>query len=81
MTPEEIKTKVRAFLLKYIKKPDIKDDEDYFASKLINSLFAMQLVMFVEKEFKIKVEDKDLEIKNFNSIDSVSGLITRKLTS
>ncbi|MBF0466405.1 MAG: acyl carrier protein [Nitrospirae bacterium] len=79
MTPEEIKTKVRAFLLKYIKKPDLKDDEDYFASKLINSLFAMQLVMFVEKEFKVKVEDKDLDIKNFNAIDSISSLVTRKL--
>ncbi|MBF0518248.1 MAG: acyl carrier protein [Nitrospirae bacterium] len=79
MTPEEIKTKVRAFLLKYIKKPDLQDDEDYFASKLINSLFAMQLVMFVEKEFKVKVEDKDLDIKNFNSIDSISSLVTRKL--
>ncbi|MBF0318988.1 MAG: acyl carrier protein [Nitrospirae bacterium] len=79
MTLDEIKAKVKPFLFKYIKKPDLKDDEDFFASKLINSLFAMQLVMFIEKEFKIKVEDNDLQIKNFNSIDSISALVTGKL--
>lgn len=78
MTLDDIKTKVKPFLFKYIKKPDLKDDEDFFASKLINSLFAMQLVMFIEKEFKLKVEDNDLQIKNFNSIDSISGFVATK---
>ncbi len=79
MTTDEIKEKVRSFLLKFIKNHDLKDDEDLFASRLLNSLFAMQLVLFVEKEFTIKIENQDLDIKNFSSVNAISGLIDRKV--
>ena len=75
---EEIKTKIRAFLERYFRTRDLPDDEDFFASGVVNSLFAMQLVMFVEREFDLKVEDEDLDISNFNSVDAISGFIERK---
>ncbi len=77
-TNEETKEKIRVFFGNYIKKNDIQDDEDIFATKLITSLFAMQLVLFVEKEFKIKVENQDLDLKNFNSVNAITGFIERK---
>ncbi|MBF0450068.1 MAG: acyl carrier protein [Candidatus Magnetomorum sp.] len=78
MNENEAKEKIRHFLVKFIKKFDLKDDEDIFESRLVNSLFAMQLVLFVEKEFKIKVENKDLDLKNFNSINSIFTFIDGK---
>ncbi len=75
----ENKEKIREFLVKYIKKNDLKEDEDIFATKLVNSLFAMQLVMFVEKGFGIKVENEDLDLKNFNSINAITEFIDRKV--
>lgn len=78
---EETKEKIRAFFGKYIKKKDIEDDEDIFGTKLVTSLFAMQLVLFVEKEFKIKVENQDLDLKNFNSVNAITGFIERKAAS
>ncbi len=74
-----IKAKLRDFILGYINHPGLKDDDNYFATRLINSMFAMQLVMFVEKEFAIKVESADLEINNFCSINAIAGLVERKL--
>lgn len=80
MIAETNKEKVRAFLLRFIHKPDLCDDEDIFALGFVNSLFAMQLVLFVESEFNITVENDDLEIENFNSVNAITGLIERKMS-
>jgi methoxymalonate biosynthesis acyl carrier protein len=72
------KDKIRAFILTTVRKPDLGDDEDIFVLGLVNSLFAMQLVMFVENEFGLKVEDEDLEVDNFKSVDAIAGLVERK---
>lgn len=72
------KDRIRAFILSTVRKPDLADGDDIFALGLVNSLFAMQLVMFVEKEFGLKVEDEDLEVDNFKSVDAIAGLVERK---
>jgi len=78
MASAEIKEKTRAFLGKFIQSNHLEDDKDLFASGLLNSLFAMQLVLFVEKEFGIKVENEDLDLKNFNSLNAIAGFVQRK---
>jgi len=78
MEISDIKKKIKGFLEKYIKKVDIDEDEDIFQSRLVNSLFAMQLVLFVEKEFKIKAGNEDLDLKNFSSINAIADFVTRK---
>jgi len=78
---QEIKTKIRAFLERHFRTCNLQDDEDFFAAGVVNSLFAMQLVMFVEREFGLKVEDEDLDISNFNSVDAINGFIERKNSS
>lgn len=75
---EEIKTKVRAFLGRYFRKHELQDDEDIFALGFVNSLFAMQLVMFLEKEFGIRIDNKDLDLNNFRTINTIAGLIESK---
>jgi len=79
MNADEIMEKTKNFLGKFIKVEEIQADEDLFAAGLLNSLFAMQLVLFVEKEFNCKVENDDLDLKNFNSINAIVSLITRKV--
>lgn len=75
---EEIKGEIKKFLAKYFKKREIEDDEDIFALGFINSLFAMQLVMFLEKEFQIKIENKDLDLNKFKTINSIVNLVSSK---
>jgi acyl carrier protein len=60
---------------------DLKDDEDIFALGFINSLAALQLVQFLEKEFGIAVEDEDLDLDNFRTLNSMDELLERKLMS
>jgi methoxymalonate biosynthesis acyl carrier protein len=74
----EIKTKIRQFLARFFQNYDLRDDEDIFALGFVNSLFAMQLVLFVEQEFQISVGNEDLNIDNFRTIQALTGLIQRK---
>ena len=75
---DEPKEKIRAYFARLFRNADLQDDTDIFASGYINSLMAMQLVMFVEKEFHFTIDDEDLDLKNFNSINAISGLIKRR---
>jgi methoxymalonate biosynthesis acyl carrier protein len=78
---DEMKTKIKAFLGRFFRKHELGDDEDIFTLGFVNSLFAMQLVMFLEKEFAVKVDNKDLDFDNFRTINAIAALVTRKLAS
>lgn len=78
MTTEAIKTKTKEFMSKFFQNHDLKDDDDIFALGFVNSLFAMQLVMFVEKEFDMTVDDEDLNIDNFRTLNAIAALVERK---
>lgn len=75
---ENNKNKIKAFLGRYIKIQDLDDDKNIFDLGLVNSLFSMQLVMFLEKEFNIKVENNDLNIDNFSTVNKLTDFIERK---
>lgn len=75
---QDIQAKTRAFLAKYIQNVDLQDDQDIFEMGFVNSLFAMQLVLFVESEFSIALDNEDLDIDNFRSVNAITDLIQRK---
>lgn len=81
MSTAEIKVAIRTFLTKYLRNNQPGDDQDIFALGLVNSLFAMQLVNFVEKEFGISVEQEDLEIENFSTINAITSLVQNKISA
>jgi acyl carrier protein len=78
MSTDEIKQKTKSFLTGNFKYLELNDDDDIFSLGLANSLFAMQMVMFVEKEFRLTVADDDLLIDNFRSVNAVLNFVTRK---
>ena len=75
---EEHKKKLKEFLSRYLRVTDFKDEDDIFALGFVNSLFAMQLVTFIENQFLITVEDEDLDLTNFNSVNAMACFIDRK---
>jgi len=76
---EEIRGKVRGFLSRFFRQHELQDDEDIFSLGFVNSLFAMQLVMFLEKEFNLVIDNKELDLNNFRTIDSIVTLIYNKV--
>ena len=75
------KEKIRAFLARFFRDHVLADDEDIFASGYVNSMFAMQLVQFVEGEFGLAVESEDLELDNFRTVNAIVALVERKLAA
>lgn len=55
------------------------NDDNIFELGLVNSLFAMQLVMFLEKEFDIEIENEDLNLKTFSTVNNMKAFIESKL--
>lgn len=74
----DIKQQVREFVSRFVRGHALSDDENIFATGFVNSMFAMQLVNFVETTFGITVESDDMDIENFQSIDAISALVERK---
>ena len=74
-----MKEKIREFLGRYFEERDVKDNDNIFELGLVNSLFAMQLVNFVEQEFDITVENEDLDLDNFKDINSILSLVESKM--
>lgn len=73
-----IESDVRNFLGKYVSDPEINADLDLFASGMVSSLYAMQLVLFVEKEYGIQVANEDLDYENFKSVNAIVTFINDK---
>lgn len=79
MTTQTIESTLRAFFAAAFPERTLGAHEDIFALGFGNSLFAMQLVEFVEHEFDVRIEDDDLDIDNFRSILTLAAFVTRKL--
>ena len=78
MTEDQIRASVKEFIGRFFRNRDLRYDEDIFAAGFVNSMFAMQLVNLVEREFGIAVEDEDLDLANFSTIDAIAALVERK---
>ena len=72
-----MKEEIRAFLEENKKTGGIKDDEDLFKKGYVNSLFALQLVIFLEATFKIRIKNKDITEDNFRTINNICETVSR----
>lgn len=72
---EESGALIREFITSRYPQTRIADDEDIFSLGFINSLFAMELVMFIEKTFAITISNSDLQIQNFRTVNAMVALV------
>ena len=73
-----VKPAIHAFLDGFFGDKSLRDDEDMFATGYVNSMFALQLVQFVEGEFGVTVDSDDLELDNFRTVSSIASFVERK---
>ncbi|MFF4924081.1 acyl carrier protein [Kitasatospora sp. NPDC001261] len=56
----------------------VEPDDDYFAQGLADSLFALELVTFVETRFALTVEVEDLNLDSFRTANRITEFVRRK---
>jgi acyl carrier protein len=76
----DVSSKVREFIRGSFLVDEFKDDDSFLANGLIDSLGMMQLVSFVESEFKLSVKDTDLVPENFDSVANIAAFVARSQT-
>ena len=67
-------SQLRGFLTRAL-GADIGDHDDYFALGMVNSLFALELVTFVEHRFGFQVEVDDLDLDNFRTLSRLTAFV------
>ena len=77
--PNQVKEAIRTFIQASINIDGFGNDENLFESGIVNSLFAVQLMTFVERTFEIEVGTDDLDIENFKSIDATAAFVAKKM--
>jgi acyl carrier protein len=75
---KKIRETVTNFLLSSINIASLSDDDNLFESGIVNSLFAVQLMTFLEKIFVMEIGMDDLDIENFKSVNATTAFVMRK---
>lgn len=70
---------IRDFVLAHVGGIDVLDDEDIFAAGYVNSLFAVQLVLWVEQTFDVPMTSEDLHISHFRTIGAIAAFVDGRL--
>jgi methoxymalonate biosynthesis acyl carrier protein len=78
---DTVKDQVLAFVRDRYPQVEITASQDIFQLGFVNSLFAMELVMFVEKTFGVTIPNDELRIENFRSAESMAELVDRLSTA
>jgi acyl carrier protein len=73
-----IRATVRGFIARASNITSLDDDDNLFESGVVNSLFAVQLMTFIEKTYTIEVGIDDLDIENFKSLNATAAFVLRK---
>ncbi len=76
--PKHVKESVRSFINSSINIDALGDDENLFETGIVNSLFAVQLMTYVERTFAIEIGMDDLDIENFKSVSATTAFVLRK---
>ena len=76
----DVKSKIRKFIQKVTRKQEIFDDEDIFQGGIVNSLLTVQLIMFIEKNFQISIDNSDINLENFRTLNRIEEYVQSKQT-
>ena len=75
---KKVRETVTNFLLSSINIANLNNDDNLFESGIVNSLFAVQLMTFLEKTFVLEIGMDDLDIENFKSVNATTAFVVRK---
>lgn len=78
-TAGEVRKQVRDFVVLLAGLPDLDDDQPLISQHVLDSMSAVQMVVFVERHFGVVVEDADLELANFDTVSGLTNLVLGKL--
>jgi acyl carrier protein len=78
----QVKESVRQYILKnYLFSTDesaLKDDVSLMQAGVIDSTGVLELIMFLEEQFGVKVADEEMTPENLDSVERIVAFVGRK---
>lgn len=74
-TPRE---RIRTFIVDTFFVDEFADDDSFLRKGLIDSTGMMELVAFLEQDFGLKLEDRELVPENLDSLTRVVAFVEKK---
>jgi len=56
----------------------VEPHEAILSSQLLESIAAVQLIDYIERSFAVVIDDDDLVLANFDSVDAIAALVRAK---
>ena len=81
MNKEDSKSKVKDYIENDLRKGfqlDLDYDTLLVEKAILNSILLIDLVLFLEKEFGVKIRPSEVTRQNFKSINSIVELVEKK---
>ncbi|MEC5144128.1 D-alanine--poly(Phosphoribitol) ligase subunit 2 [Chitinophaga sp. 180180018-2] len=78
---ESIRTFIGRHLVSFNDNVSFSNEDNIFELGFVNSLFAMKLLNYVEQTFDIVLENEEIDINNFSSVNNIERLVVNKLSS
>lgn len=78
-----VSERIGKFILEHFptaRKRGVRRDEQLIESGVIDSLGVLDIVEYMEREFKITISDEELVPENFRTIDHLAVFVHKKLT-
>jgi acyl carrier protein len=79
----EIKERIQRYLLDDLIRDkldfELQDSSNLIEGGIIDSLGIMELLLFIERTFRIKITTDELIPENFETIEAISTLIANKI--
>ena len=76
-----MKNQIREFVCKitFSDPKKINDGTLLFDEGIFDSMGLLNLIAFLEEDFKVKVHDSELDVDNFGSINAIASFIETRL--
>ena len=62
----------------YAEKDELDKESKLYSSGLIDSFSLMDLVVFIEKQSKIKIGASELTLENFDTVERILNFVEKK---
>jgi len=77
----DVKTQVREFIaseIMYDESPAVLTDDTKLLGGIMDSLGLMQLVSYLEEQFEVEIDDSEVTVDNFQTINDIDRLVSSK---
>jgi acyl carrier protein len=76
---EDLTRYIQSKLLTEAAEVSLQADTDVLRQGIIDSMGVFQVVSFLEETYGIRIEDDEITVDNFQSIDAMVQFVSRKL--